>query len=100
MDRNYQLKNTRTLFGCFFVCGTAADRFMGHLKAHNGYNGETQGGEAQNRRDATKEVKKMLYSYRYVDGHVEVYDEKGSFLFSADSQREATQELRERENAA
>lgn len=42
----------------------------------------------------------MLYSYRYVDGHVEVYDEKGNFLFSADSQREATQELRERESAA
>lgn len=29
----------------------------------------------------------------YVDGHVEVYDEKGRFLFSADTKGEAYKEL-------
>lgn len=33
------------------------------------------------------------YEIRYVCGHVEVYTCSGSFLFSADSVREAMQEL-------
>lgn len=33
------------------------------------------------------------YEIRYVRGHVEVYTCAGSFLFSADSVREAMQEL-------
>ena len=35
----------------------------------------------------------MEYSMRWVRGHIEVYDEAGRFLFSADSQWEAEQEL-------
>ena len=34
-----------------------------------------------------------MYSMRYVHGHVQVYDEKGCFLFSADTEREAREEL-------
>jgi hypothetical protein len=34
-----------------------------------------------------------MYSIRYVYGHVQVYDKKGNFLFSADSEREAREEL-------
>ena len=36
-----------------------------------------------------------MYSIRYVSGHVQVYDHMGAFLFSADSEREAREELRE-----
>ncbi len=36
-----------------------------------------------------------MYSIRYVRGHIQVYDRKGNFLFSADSEREAREELRE-----
>ena len=36
-----------------------------------------------------------MYSIRYVRGHVQVYDNRGNFLFSADSEREAREELRE-----
>ena len=36
-----------------------------------------------------------MYSIRYVQGHVQVYDEKGKFLFSADTEREAREELEE-----
>ena len=35
-----------------------------------------------------------MYSIRYVKGHVQVYFE-GKFLFSADSEREAREELKE-----
>lgn len=35
----------------------------------------------------------MEYSFRYVKGHVEVYDSQGKFLFSADTSREAEEEL-------
>ncbi len=41
-----------------------------------------------------------MYSVRYVYGHVQVYDEKGAFLFSADTEREAREELREYEKSA
>ena len=36
-----------------------------------------------------------MYSMRYVCGHVQVYDNNGKFLFSADSEREAREELME-----
>lgn len=35
----------------------------------------------------------MEYKIRYVGGHVEVYSASGSFLFSADTAREAMEEL-------
>ena len=34
-----------------------------------------------------------MYSMRYVQGHVQVYDQKGRFLFSADTEWEAREEL-------
>ena len=34
-----------------------------------------------------------MYTIRYVHGHIQVYDHKGSFLFSADTEREAREEL-------
>lgn len=36
-----------------------------------------------------------MYSIRYVRGHIQVFDEYGRFLFSADSEREVREELRE-----
>ncbi len=36
-----------------------------------------------------------MYSIKQVRGHIQVYDAKGNFLFSADSEREAMEELRE-----
>ena len=35
-----------------------------------------------------------MYSIRYVRGHVQVYDFRGNFLFSADTEREAREELK------
>ena len=37
-----------------------------------------------------------MYSIRYVGGHVQVYDTTGRFLFSADNEKEAREELEER----
>lgn len=34
-----------------------------------------------------------MYSIRYVRGHIQVYDSRGVFLFSADSEKEAREEL-------
>ena len=34
-----------------------------------------------------------MYTMRYVQGHVQVYDLTGRFLFSADNEREAREEL-------
>ena len=34
-----------------------------------------------------------MYTIRYVNGHVQVYDWNGKFLFSADSEREAREEM-------
>lgn len=34
-----------------------------------------------------------MYSMRYVCGHIQVYDDRGNFLFSADSEREVREEL-------
>ena len=36
-----------------------------------------------------------VYSMRYVHGHVQVYDYRGNFLFSADTEREAREEMKE-----
>ena len=35
----------------------------------------------------------MEFEIRFVRGHVEVYDRSGHFLFSADNEREAREEL-------
>ncbi len=37
----------------------------------------------------------MEYTIRYVRGHVEVYDRAGRFCFSADTEGEAREELKE-----
>lgn len=42
----------------------------------------------------------VMYSMRYVCGHVQVYDYNGNFLFSADNEREAREELAEFEEFA
>ena len=34
-----------------------------------------------------------MLTMRYVGGHVQVYDQKGRFLFSADNEREARKEM-------
>ena len=36
-----------------------------------------------------------MFTIRYVHGHVQVYDWNGKFLFSADTEREAREELME-----
>ena len=41
-----------------------------------------------------------MYSMRYIHGHVQVYDWNGNFLFSADNEREAREELRAYEESA
>ncbi len=35
-----------------------------------------------------------MYSIRNVLGHVQVYDYRGNFLFSADNEKEAREELK------
>ena len=35
----------------------------------------------------------MRYEIRFVRGHVEVYDREGRFVFSADNEREAEEDL-------
>lgn len=41
-----------------------------------------------------------MFTIRYVRGHVQVYDLNGKFLFSADTEREAREELMEYEESA
>ena len=41
-----------------------------------------------------------MYQMRNVHGHIQVYDYKGNFLFSADSEREAREELESYEESA
>ena len=36
-----------------------------------------------------------MFTLRYVHGHIQVYDYQGKFLFSADTEREAREELEE-----
>ena len=38
-----------------------------------------------------------MFSMRYVLGHVQVYDWNGKFLFSADNEQEAREELEDYE---
>ena len=45
--------------------------------------------------DHSKEKEVILMEIRYVYGHVEVYTREGEFLFSADTEREAREELEE-----
>ena len=40
-----------------------------------------------------KERLMAMYQMRNVHGHIQVYDYQGNFLFSADSEREAREEL-------
>ncbi len=44
--------------------------------------------------DKKKEEPHMNCSIEYVNGHIEVYDETGAFLFSADTRQEALEELK------
>lgn len=41
-----------------------------------------------------------MYSMQYIGGHVQVYDRNGRFLFSADTEQEAREELRDYEEFA
>ena len=41
-----------------------------------------------------------MYTMRNVHGHIQVYDIEGTFLFSADSEREAREELAVYEESA
>ena len=50
-------------------------------------------------KDKTERLMTM-YDMRYVRGHIQVYDIQGNFLFSADSEREAREELRDYEEFA
>ena len=43
----------------------------------------------------TKERVMAMYSMRYTCGHIQVYDNRGNFLFSADSEWEAREEFKE-----
>lgn len=36
-----------------------------------------------------------MFSVKYVRGHIQVYDLRGNFLFSADSERELREEMME-----
>jgi hypothetical protein len=72
-------------YGGFLFLGFT-DRFIVHFRLYN--------------QDITaKEANLMNYKIRYSNGHVEVMDSEGNFLFSADSEYEATQELKEIEAA-
>ena len=35
-----------------------------------------------------------MYSVKYICGHIQVYDGNGVFLFSADTEREAREDLK------
>lgn len=35
-----------------------------------------------------------MFSVKYICGHIQVYDANGAFLFSADTEREAREELK------
>ena len=41
-----------------------------------------------------------MFDMRYVRGHIQVYDVNGNFLFSADNEQEAREELRDYEEFA
>ena len=41
-----------------------------------------------------------MFTMRYVGGHVQVYDQKGRFLFSADNERAARKEMEDYADSA
>ena len=41
-----------------------------------------------------------MYTMQYMFGHIQVYDYSGKFLFSADTEREAREELMHYEECA
>jgi len=41
-----------------------------------------------------------MYSLRYIYGHIQVYDGNGKFLFSADTEAEAREEMKDYEECA
>ena len=41
-----------------------------------------------------------MFTIKNIQGHIQVYDAYGKFLFSADSEREAREELNEYEKCA
>ena len=41
-----------------------------------------------------------MFTIRNVQGHIQVYDYKGTFLFSADTEWEAMEELQDYEESA
>ncbi len=41
-----------------------------------------------------------MYSVKYISGHIHVYNFNGEFLFSADTEKEAREELKEYEKSA
>lgn len=41
-----------------------------------------------------------MFTFKNVQGHIQVYDHKGNFLFSADSEWEAREDLEEYEESA
>ena len=41
-----------------------------------------------------------MYTMRHVRGHIQVYDYRGNFLFSADTEQEAREELMDYEESA
>ena len=41
-----------------------------------------------------------MFTMKNVHGHIQVYDYKGNFLFSADSEREVREELKAYEESA
>ena len=47
-----------------------------------------------------KERLMTMYQIKNVRGHIQVYDFRGNFLFSADTEREAREELRDYEEFA
>lgn len=84
----------------------AAGRWQDDLKVHiivpvflyNGLAEQKKGFETrlsapQNKAFLRKAVQKMNVIFRNVGGHVEVYTLSGKFLFSADTTREAMEEL-------
>lgn len=49
--------------------------------------------KAEQRATAHKGGFEMRYTIKSVRGHIEVYDEWGSFLFSADTEQEAREDI-------
>ena len=48
----------------------------------------------------SKERAMAMYTMKQIYGHIQVYDHKGVFLFSADNEREAREELERYEECA